>query len=92
MFNRYPDELQAFQLEGDRYRRIELTEPRWIPTLKLGLGLWLGEYRGKNQQWLRWYDGQGNWILTEAQKERREKELAQEASRTVSRASATSRD
>ncbi len=28
----------------------------WIPTLELGLGLWLGEYRGKNRQWLRWYD------------------------------------
>lgn len=28
----------------------------WIPTLELGLGLWLGEHRGKNRQWLRWYD------------------------------------
>jgi len=28
----------------------------WILTLELGLGLWLGEYRGKNRQWLRWYD------------------------------------
>ncbi|WP_146134141.1 hypothetical protein [Chlorogloea sp. CCALA 695] len=28
----------------------------WILTLELGLVLWLGEYRGKNKQWLRWYD------------------------------------
>ena len=49
----------------------------WIPTLELGLGLWQGEYRGKNRQWLRWYDAIGNWIPTEAEKERQEKELAQ---------------
>jgi len=45
----------------------------------LGLGLWQGEYRGKERQWLRWYDPQGNWIPTTAEKEqqeRHEKELA----------------
>ena len=79
VFDGYTDELQAFQLEGDRYTKITLTEPRvWLPTLELGLGLWQGEYRGKNRQWLRWYDTQGKWIPTEAQKERREKELAQQ--------------
>lgn len=35
---------------------MKLTDSRvWIPTLELGLGLWQGEYRGKNRQWLRWY-------------------------------------
>ena len=43
----------------------------------LGLGLWPGKYRGKVRQWLRWYDAVGNWIPSEPQKERREKELAQ---------------
>lgn len=57
VFDRYTNELQAFQLSGDRYRKIELTESRvQMPTLELGLALWLGEYRGKNRQWLRWYD------------------------------------
>lgn len=78
VFDRYTDELQAFQLEGDRYTKIELTESRvWIPTLELGLGLWQGEYRGKHRQWLRWYDAQGNWIPTTAEQERQENELAQ---------------
>lgn len=78
VFDRYTDELQAFQLEGDRYSKMKFTESRvWIPTLELGLGLWQGEYRGKNRQWLRWYDAVGNWIPTEAEKERQEKQLAQ---------------
>jgi len=27
-----------------------------MPTLKIGLGQWFGEYRGITRQWLRWYD------------------------------------
>ena len=78
MFERYTDELQAFQLEGDRYKKMELPESKvWIPTLELGLGLWQGEYRGKDRQWLRWYDAIGHWIPTTKELERQEKELAQ---------------
>ncbi len=78
VFDRYTDELQAFQLEGDRYKKMELPESKvWIPSLELGLGLWQGEYRGKERQWLRWYDALENWIPTTAEKERQEKELAQ---------------
>jgi len=34
----------------------------------LGIGLWLGQYRGLNRLWLRWYDQDGNWIPTEAER------------------------
>lgn len=65
VFDRYTDRLQVFWLEGDRYTERALTEPRiWLPTLELGIGLWFGEDRGLERQWLRWYDAQGNWILT----------------------------
>lgn len=81
VFDRYTDELQAFQIEGDRYKKMELPESKvWIPSLELGLGLWQGEYRGKDRQWLRWYDAMGHWIPTTKeleQQERQEKELAQ---------------
>jgi len=30
-----------------------------MPTLKIGLGQWFGEYRGITRQWLRWYDVEG---------------------------------
>lgn len=78
VFDRYTDELQAFELVGDRYQKMALPESKvWIPTLELGLALWQGEYRGKVRQWLRWYTARGNWIPTEAERERQEKELAQ---------------
>jgi Uma2 family endonuclease len=78
VFDRYNDHLQAFELSGDRYHPVAAIDGRiWLETLELGLGLWQGEYRGKMRLWLRWYDTQGNWIPTEAEHERQEKELAQ---------------
>ncbi len=57
LFDRYTDELKAFQLVANQYEEIVLAEPRiWVPELKLGLGLWQGEYRGIPRLWLRWYD------------------------------------
>lgn len=71
VYDRYTNELQAFQLAGDRYQKLELSEPKvWLPTLELGLSLWNSEYRGKERPWLRWYDAQGSWIPTEAERER----------------------
>jgi len=75
VFNRYTDELRAFRLENGRYRERPLPDTRvWLPELALGLGLWQGEYRGVNRQWLRWYDQDGNWMLTETEQERQQKE------------------
>lgn len=79
VFDRYTDELQAFQLEGGYYQPLDLTESKvWIPTLQIGLGLWPGEYRGALRQWLRWYDANDNWILTAEEREREEKQVAQQ--------------
>ena len=67
-FNRYNDELQAFQLVGDRYQKMELSGDRvWLESLKLGLALWQGEYRGALRQWLRWYNAQGNLVPTQTE-------------------------
>lgn len=78
VFDRYTDRLRAFTLVSGRYQELELREPRiWMPLLEVGLGLWQGECQGIDRLWLRWYDAEGNWILTEAEQERQEKELAQ---------------
>ncbi|EDX78322.1 hypothetical protein MC7420_8060 [Coleofasciculus chthonoplastes PCC 7420] len=31
--------------------------------------MWSGEYEGINRLWLRWYDAEGNWILTPTERE-----------------------
>lgn len=70
VFSRDSNKLWFFKLEGGKYQKqnISAENPRlWIPELEAGLGLWQGEYQGINRLWLRWYDSQDRWILTEAE-------------------------
>jgi hypothetical protein len=48
----------------------------WIEEIQLGLGLWQGSFQNRERLWLRWYDQEGNWLLTPAEweKERAEQE------------------
>lgn len=68
VFDRYTDRLRVFSLVSGSYQEVNLTESKvWMPPLEIGLGLWEGEYQGINRLWLRWYDGEGNLILTDAE-------------------------
>ncbi len=71
VFSRYTNRLRFFQLTGGHYQEqvLDSDHPRlWISELELGLGLWQGEFEGVARQWLRWYDNQGNWIPTDAER------------------------
>jgi Uma2 family endonuclease len=71
VFARDPNKLRAFQLTGGRYQELTLPNQRlWLPEIKLGLGLWTGDYLGLERQWLRWYDSQENFLPTPVEKER----------------------
>ena len=71
IFDRYQSEFRMFQLNGDRYIEANLTNSRfWIPSIELGLGVWEGSYKNVNMPWLRWYDKNGNWVLTPAESEK----------------------
>ncbi|MBW4515241.1 MAG: Uma2 family endonuclease [Timaviella obliquedivisa GSE-PSE-MK23-08B] len=70
VFSRYNNRVRAFRLVGGHYQEqnLDTSNPRvWIPELDLGLGLWEGEFDGIERSWLRWYDTDGNWVLTEAE-------------------------
>lgn len=72
VFNRYTDEIQAFQLVGDRYQSAELTEARLpIPRIELSLGLWQGSYENLDRLWLRWMTPNGDLILTASERAER---------------------
>ncbi|NEP14565.1 MAG: Uma2 family endonuclease [Symploca sp. SIO2C1] len=88
IFDRLTNELQVFQLAGTHYRKQALTQERvWLPGLQLGLGLWRGEYQERERKWLRWYDSDGNWILTDAEREsQRAEQESQRAERESQRA------
>jgi len=67
-----------FHLTKNGYQSLEVNQSKLcIPTLNIGLGLWLGEYEGCQRQWLRWYDTKGNWIPTKEERAQGAKELAQ---------------
>jgi Uma2 family endonuclease len=69
VYNRYTNQLRAFNLTAGAYQEVPLTEPRfWLPRLQIGLGLWQGEYREITRPWLRWYDASGEWVLTKAER------------------------
>jgi hypothetical protein len=53
--------LRAFGLTMGAYVPID---PRWIPTLGLGLVMWDGTYQGMTRGWLRWCDEGGNVLPT----------------------------
>jgi Uma2 family endonuclease len=74
VFSRYTSQMRFFRLTGGHYQEqpLDPDHPRaWIPNLNRGLGLWQGTFEGITRLWLRWYDQQGNWMLTDT-------ELAQE--------------
>jgi Uma2 family endonuclease len=78
VFSRYTNRLRAFELEAGHYLELELSESRvWMSDLNLGLGLWQWEFQGIDRLWLRWYDIEGNWILTPEERERQRAEQAE---------------
>ncbi len=85
VFSRDPDEFRAFQRGGRRFREIFPENGRlWLLELNLGLGLWHGNYKGIERQWLRWYDANGKWIPIAEEKARiaeEEKQRAEEKAR-----------
>jgi hypothetical protein len=68
--------LRVYNLNHLGY--IETIE-RWFPKLGLGLGLWEGKYEDWTDTWLRWYDKQGDLILTGAEQTSNAKQRADEA-------------
>lgn len=80
VFSRYSNRLRFFRLVDGRYQEkpLDSANPRaWLPDLEIGLGVWHGEFEGVTRAWLRWYDIEGNWLLTDTQRERLAKEQAQ---------------
>ncbi|MCP4700240.1 MAG: Uma2 family endonuclease, partial [Gammaproteobacteria bacterium] len=72
VYDRYEEKLRAFALTAGRYR--ELTLPReklWLPKPELTLGVWQGVFQGIEGKWLRWFDADGNALLTQEEKWKR---------------------
>lgn len=77
VYDQCKEKLTVFALVGDQYQPQPLDKHRfWMSTLKLYLGLWVGDYRQWHRQWLRWYDAKGRLIPTPAEKAAQENQRA----------------
>ncbi len=58
--------LEMYYLEGNNYRKMNQNERGHYPIYQINveLGLWPGLYQNMNLPWLRWWDNQGNLLLT----------------------------
>lgn len=68
------EEALLFRHDGERYVAERSAEGRmWMPEVGLAVGTWRGEYRGREALWVRFYDGQGALIPTDAEREAQER-------------------
>ena len=75
--------VEVYQLVNGRYQLMPANERGHYPIEPLGveLGIWQGVYQNQEWPWLRWWDIEGNLLLTAEERleqERQEKELAQQ--------------
>ncbi|MGD1909045.1 MAG: Uma2 family endonuclease [Leptolyngbyaceae cyanobacterium] len=68
VFDRYSNNLRAFQLVGGHYQQMGVAK-LGVPITEwdLCLGLWQGCYQGIERSWLRWYKADGDLILTDSE-------------------------
>jgi Uma2 family endonuclease len=71
-------QVEVYQLVNGRYQLMSANERNHYPIEPLGveLGIWQGQYQNMEFPWLRWWDAQGNLLLTA------EERLEQERQRT----------
>lgn len=58
--------VEVYRLEEGRYQRLSANERGHYPVAPMGveLGIWQGQYGNMTLPWLRWWDSQGNLLLT----------------------------
>jgi Uma2 family endonuclease len=70
--------VEVYRLEEGRYQRLSANERSHYPISPMGveLGIWRGEYENMTLPWLRWWDSQGNLLLTGREQAQQERQRA----------------
>ena len=79
--------LEMYELDNTsgRYKQMSRNERGHYPIERLGveLGLWQGTYQNQTQVWLRWWDKEGNLLLTGWEQAELERDRAENAERII---------
>ncbi|MBE9117415.1 Uma2 family endonuclease [Lusitaniella coriacea LEGE 07157] len=73
------ERLEVYRLMDGFYRLLEANERGHYPIEVMGveLGLWEGSYQNQTQRWVRWWDSEGNLLLTGSERAETERERAE---------------
>ncbi|TAF08977.1 MAG: Uma2 family endonuclease [Nostocales cyanobacterium] len=72
--------LEVYELIGGKFQLLSANERGHylIPPLGVELGLWQGEYQNVDLPWLRWWDLEGNLLLTGEERAEQERQKAEQ--------------
>ncbi|MEH1834654.1 MAG: Uma2 family endonuclease [Nostoc sp.] len=70
--------VEVYELIGGEYHLLTANEHGHypIPPLEAELGIWQGQYQNMELPWLRWWDLQGNLLLTGEERAEQERQRA----------------
>ncbi|MBD2578057.1 Uma2 family endonuclease [Oscillatoria sp. FACHB-1406] len=82
------EQLELYRLINGIYRLQETNDRGHYPIEPMGveLGLWEGSYQNQTQRWLRWWDGEGNLLLTGSERAEIERQRAEREQQRADRA------
>ncbi|ARV62966.1 hypothetical protein BZZ01_10690 [Nostocales cyanobacterium HT-58-2] len=69
--------FEVYELINGNYQ-LQIGEPLWMPEIGLGIGRHQTVIAGIQQEFLSWYDQQGNRYLTDAEQVQQERERAEQ--------------
>ncbi|MEM9540976.1 MAG: Uma2 family endonuclease [Cyanobacteria bacterium P01_E01_bin.42] len=80
--------VEVYELVQGRYQFIPANSSDRFPIATLGveLGIWQGRYKNVELPWLRWWDSEGNLLLTGEERAEREQERAEREQERADRA------
>lgn len=73
------EQLEVYRLVNGVYtKQTANAQGRYfIESMGVELGLWYGSYQNQTQQWLRWWDEEGNLLLTGSERAEAERQRAE---------------
>jgi Uma2 family endonuclease len=79
--------VEVYRLIANHYELVAANERGHYPIEPMGveLGIWLGQYGNLELPWLRWWDSQGNLLLTGDERAKIERHRAEKAEQRVER-------